>query len=72
MGRINELSLALEQKDQKIVQAKRLIEVVRARLQDLRATRWKPFLEEVNSSWKGNSILVPNMEDNMRIRGRSR
>ncbi|KAH7679456.1 Ribonuclease H-like protein [Dioscorea alata] len=47
LGMTNELSLALQQKDQNIVQAMRLIETE-------------------------NSIDVPNMEDNMPIRGRSR
>ncbi|XP_039130910.1 zinc finger MYM-type protein 1-like [Dioscorea cayenensis subsp. rotundata] len=43
----NELSLALQQKDQNIVQAMRLIEAVKARLQGLRETRWEEFMEEV-------------------------
>ncbi|KAJ0986333.1 hypothetical protein J5N97_004689 [Dioscorea zingiberensis] len=72
LGITNELSLALQQKDQNIVQAMRLIEVVRARLQDFRETGWDKFMEEVCSFCEKNYIPVPNMEDNMRIRGRSR
>ncbi|XP_039135717.1 uncharacterized protein LOC120273135 [Dioscorea cayenensis subsp. rotundata] len=72
LGMTNELSLALQQKDQNIVQAMRLIEAVKARLQHFRETGWEEFLEEVTSFCKGNSIDVPNMEDNMPIRGRSR
>ncbi|KAH7688609.1 Ribonuclease H-like protein [Dioscorea alata] len=72
LGITNELSLALQQKNQNIVQAMRLIEVVKARLQDLRETGWEAFLEEVSSFCEGNSIVVPNMGDNMQIRGRSR
>ncbi|XP_039135742.1 uncharacterized protein LOC120273164 [Dioscorea cayenensis subsp. rotundata] len=45
---------------------------VKAQLQDLRETGWEAFLEQVRSFCEGNSIPVPNMEDHMRIRGRSR
>ncbi|KAH7650649.1 Ribonuclease H-like protein [Dioscorea alata] len=72
LGMTNELSLALQQKDQNIVQAMRLIEAAKARLQHFRETGWKEFLGEVTSFCKENSIDVPNMEDNMPIRGRSR
>ena len=68
----NELSLALHQKDQNIVQAMRMIEAVKAQLQHFRETGWKEFLGEVTSFCKGNSISVPNLEDNLRIHGRSR
>ncbi|XP_039136870.1 uncharacterized protein LOC120274165 [Dioscorea cayenensis subsp. rotundata] len=72
LGITNELSFALQQKDQNIVQAMRLIEVVKAWLQDLRETGWEAFLEKVSSFCEGNSIPMPNMKENMRIRGRSR
>ncbi|XP_039143947.1 LOW QUALITY PROTEIN: zinc finger MYM-type protein 1-like [Dioscorea cayenensis subsp. rotundata] len=72
LGITNELSLTLQQKDQNIVQAMCLIEAVKAQLQDLRETGWEAFLEQVKSFCEGNSIAVPNMEDHMRIRGRSR
>ncbi|KAH7688594.1 P-loop containing nucleoside triphosphate hydrolase protein [Dioscorea alata] len=72
LGMKNELSLALQQKDQNIVQAMRLIEVVKTRLQHFRETGWEEFLGKANSFCKENSIDVPNMEDNMPIRGCSR
>ncbi|XP_039142341.1 uncharacterized protein LOC120279471 [Dioscorea cayenensis subsp. rotundata] len=50
----------------------RLIEAVKARLQHFKETGWEEFLGEVTSFCKENSINVPNMEDNMLIRGRSR
>ncbi|XP_039115849.1 uncharacterized protein LOC120251383 [Dioscorea cayenensis subsp. rotundata] len=50
----------------------RLIEEVKAHLQHFRETGWENFLGEVTSFCKENSIDVPNMEDNMPIRGRSR
>ncbi|KAH7681210.1 Ribonuclease H-like protein [Dioscorea alata] len=72
LGMTNKLSLALQQKDQNIVQAMRLIEAIKTRLQHFRETGWEKFLGEVTSFCKENSIDVPNMEDNMPIRGRSR
>ena len=48
LGMTNELSLALQQKDQNIVQAMRLIEVVKARLQHFKETGWEEFLVEVS------------------------
>ncbi|KAH7658156.1 Ribonuclease H-like protein [Dioscorea alata] len=61
-----------DNRDQNIVQAICLIEVVKTRLQDFRETGWETFLEEVRYFCEGNSIPVPIMEDNMQIRGRSR
>ncbi|KAH7673951.1 Ribonuclease H-like protein [Dioscorea alata] len=58
LGITNELSLALQQKDQNIVQAIRLIEVVKTRLQDFRETGWETFLEEVRYFCEGNSFPV--------------
>ncbi|KAH7690026.1 Ribonuclease H-like protein [Dioscorea alata] len=72
LGMPNELSLALQQKDQNIVQAIRLIEAVKARLQHFRETGWEGFLGKVTSFCKENSIDVPNIEDNMPISGRYR
>ncbi|XP_039130951.1 uncharacterized protein LOC120267379 [Dioscorea cayenensis subsp. rotundata] len=46
--------------------------IQKVQLQDLRETGWEAFLEQVRSFCEGNSIPVPNMEDHMRIRGRSR
>ena len=50
----NELSLASQQKDQNIVKAMHLVEVVRARFQDLRETEWEEYLEKVSSFCEGN------------------
>lgn len=71
LGITNDLSLALQQKDQNIVHAVRLIGVMKARLQDFREAEWENFLKEVNIFCEKNAIPIINMEDNMRSRGRS-
>lgn len=48
LGITNDLSLALQQKDQNIVHVVRLIGVMKARLQDFREVEWENFLKEVN------------------------
>ncbi|KAH7653232.1 Ribonuclease H-like protein [Dioscorea alata] len=60
LGITNELSNALQQKDQNIVNAMALIDTVKDRIQDLRDNRWDEM-----------SIPVPNMEDKIPVRGRS-
>ncbi|KAK4397141.1 hypothetical protein Sango_1550700 [Sesamum angolense] len=68
----NELSNALHQKDQNIVNAMGLIVTVKDRLQHLRDNGWNAFLKEVETFCGKKSILVSRMEDTMPIRGRSR
>ncbi|KAK4404291.1 hypothetical protein Sango_0797700 [Sesamum angolense] len=68
----NELSTALQQKDQNIVNAMGLIVTVKDRLQHLRDNGWDAFLKEVDMFCSEKSILVSRMEDTIPIRGRSR
>ncbi|KAH7655857.1 Ribonuclease H-like protein [Dioscorea alata] len=72
LGITNELSNALQQKDQNIVNAMALIDTVKDRIQDLRDNRLDELLEEVQSFCERMSIPVPNMEDKIPVRGRSR
>ncbi|XP_039137406.1 uncharacterized protein LOC120274936 [Dioscorea cayenensis subsp. rotundata] len=72
LGITNELSNALQQKDQNIVNAMALIDTVKDRIQDLRDNRWDELLEEVRSFCDRMYIPVPNMEDKIPVRGRSR
>ncbi|KAH7685609.1 Ribonuclease H-like protein [Dioscorea alata] len=72
LGITNELSNALQQKDQNIVNAMALIDTVKDRIQDLRDNRWDELLEEVQSFCERMSIPVPSMEDKILVRGRSR
>ena len=47
LGITNELSVTLQQKDQNIIHDVRLIEAMKAWLQDFKETGWKKFLGEV-------------------------
>ncbi|XP_042448120.1 zinc finger MYM-type protein 1-like [Zingiber officinale] len=72
LGITNELSLALQQKDQNIVLAISLIKTMTVRLQKLREEGWENLLNVVNKFCSNHMIPIPNMEENMRTRGRSR
>ncbi|XP_039143952.1 zinc finger MYM-type protein 1-like [Dioscorea cayenensis subsp. rotundata] len=72
LGLTNDLSNALQQKDQNIVNAMGLIVTVKELMQDLRENGWGIFLEEVKSFFVAMSVSVPNMEDSIPVRGRSR
>ncbi|XP_039129040.1 uncharacterized protein LOC120265224 [Dioscorea cayenensis subsp. rotundata] len=63
LGLTNDLSNALQQKDQNIVNAMGLIVTVKELIQDLRENGWGKFLEEVKSFCVAMSVSVPNMED---------
>jgi hypothetical protein len=72
MGITNELSQALQRKDQDIVNAMGLVEVVKEQLQEFRERDWDIFLEEVNTFCVDNCVSVPNMEDIVLTRSRKR
>ncbi|KAH7690448.1 Ribonuclease H-like protein [Dioscorea alata] len=72
LGLTNDLSNALQQKDQNIVNAIGLIVTMKELMQDLRENGWGTFLEEVKSVYVAISVSIPNMEDSIPVRGRSR
>ncbi|XP_010230059.1 zinc finger MYM-type protein 1 [Brachypodium distachyon] len=59
----NDLSQALQRKDQDIVEAMGLISDVKTRLQDVRDNGWEPLLDQVKSFCEEYGINVPNMDD---------
>ncbi|CAN1289854.1 Zinc finger MYM-type protein 1 [Linum perenne] len=59
----NELSIALQRKDQDIVNAMRLVHVAKLRLQEMRDNGWEPLLDDVLSFCNKESIPVSNMDD---------
>ncbi|XP_057786232.1 uncharacterized protein LOC131003703 [Salvia miltiorrhiza] len=63
LGMTNELSFALQRKDQNIVQAMSLIDTVKAQLHDFRNTGWEIVCDKVNSFCKVNAISLIDMED---------
>ncbi|CAN6697723.1 unnamed protein product [Malus baccata var. baccata] len=63
LGITNELSQALQKKDQDIVNAMALVEVCKQRLQSLRDDDFGDLLDDVKKFCEEHDIVVPNMED---------
>ncbi|CAN6717423.1 unnamed protein product [Malus baccata var. baccata] len=59
----NELSQALQKKDQDIVNAMALVEVCKQRLQSLRDDDFGNLLDDVQKFCLEHDIVIPNMED---------
>lgn len=72
LGITNELSRALQRKDQDIENAMRLVDISRKRLQMLRDDGCNALVEEVSAFCRKHFISIPNMNDLYVIRGRSR
>lgn len=68
----NELSLALQQNDQNIVEAMSLIKDVKWRLQNFREDGWEILCDQVNKFCELNNISLIDMEDNIVRRGHKR
>ena len=72
LGITNDLSEALQQKTQNIINAMTMVRGMKIQLQSLREEKWDAFLETVRKFCVDNSIEILNMEDILPIRGRSR
>ena len=72
LGMLNELSNAVQKKDQDIANAMRLVKICKEHLQAMRDNGWDSFLETVYSFCQEYSIDVPNMDDMYIPPGRSR
>ena len=72
LGISNELSQALQRKDQDIINAMNLVNITKLRLQTMRDNGWESLLQEVNSFCVKHFINIPNMEDIFFSKGRSR
>jgi hypothetical protein len=70
LGITNELSQALQRRDQDIVNAMKLLEVSKQRLQSMREEGWNSLLEEVSMFCAKNNIIVPNIDDMYQPRSR--
>jgi hypothetical protein len=69
LGLTNDLSQALQQKDQNIVSAMNMIVSVKSLLQKLRDDGWEPLLLAATNFCIGRNILVPSMDANIYARG---
>ena len=72
LGISNELSQALQRKDQDIINAMNLVNITKLRLQTMKDNGWESLLQEVNSFCDKHFINIPNMEDIFFSKGRSR
>ncbi|XP_042465980.1 zinc finger MYM-type protein 1-like [Zingiber officinale] len=66
----NHLSTVLQEKDQNIVNAMRLINNVKCKLQKLRDSGWDILLEDMKKFCNTHSIEIINMTDNINSRSR--
>ncbi|XP_058775052.1 uncharacterized protein LOC131649300 [Vicia villosa] len=71
-GITNELSNVLQRKDLNIVNAMELVDVVKARLATMRDSGWDNLFADVQEFCVSKCIPVPNMDDEIPVRGRSR
>jgi hypothetical protein len=62
LGITNEISQALQRKDQDIMNAMKLVEASKQRLQAMRKEWWNSLFEEVFVFCAKNGIVVPNMD----------
>ncbi|XP_070668833.1 uncharacterized protein [Malus domestica] len=72
LGITNELSQALQKKDQDIVNAMTLVEVCKQRLQSFRDDDFGDLLPDVEKFCEEHDIVIPNMEDLHFVPGKSR
>ncbi|XP_022846235.1 zinc finger MYM-type protein 1-like [Olea europaea var. sylvestris] len=68
----DDLSQALQKKDQDIQNAMRLLNLCKCALQNLRETGWDTLFSRVIEFCVDRHILVPNMEDIVVVKGRPR
>ena len=72
LGITNELSQALQRKDQDIANAMKLVGLCKHRLQVMRESGWVSLLHQVSSFCLKYNIDMPNMDDMFVARGRKR
>uniref|UniRef100_A0A0A9E7R8 HAT C-terminal dimerisation domain-containing protein n=1 Tax=Arundo donax TaxID=35708 RepID=A0A0A9E7R8_ARUDO len=72
LGITNDLSQCLQIKDQNIVRAVGLIGTTLQKINDIRENGWEDLFEEVKTFCFLHRIIIPNMEDSITVRGRSR
>jgi hypothetical protein len=72
LGITNELSHLLQKKDTNIIHAMELVNDVKFRLATIRDSGWDSLFEEVQQFCNSKGIPVPNMDEEIPVRGRSR
>ncbi|KAL5563579.1 hypothetical protein UlMin_033326 [Ulmus minor] len=72
LGITNELSKALQRKDQDIVNAMNLVKICKQRLQLMKDDGWDSIFSQVSTFCGIHEILIPNTDDTFVAQGRSR
>lgn len=72
LGITNDLSQALQRKDQDIVNAMNMVRICKQQLQSKRDNGWESLLNEVSLFCIANDLRVPIMEDRFETQGKSR
>ncbi|KAM5552412.1 zinc finger MYM-type protein 1-like [Rosa sericea] len=72
LGITNDLSKALQKKDQDIVNAMNLVTVCKERLQAMRESGWDSLLTQITLFCEKHSIKVPNMDECFAAQGKSK
>ncbi|XP_058208195.1 uncharacterized protein LOC131321208 [Rhododendron vialii] len=72
LGITNDLSQALQRKDQDIVNAMALLQLSKGRLQTMRESGWITLLNVTSSFCEKHEIVIPNMDDLFVPRGGKR
>uniref|UniRef100_A0A8I6Y8A0 TTF-type domain-containing protein n=1 Tax=Hordeum vulgare subsp. vulgare TaxID=112509 RepID=A0A8I6Y8A0_HORVV len=72
LGKTNDLSTCLQRKDQNIVRVVGLIGTTLKEVEKIRNSGWDEILEDTKGFCFAHNIVVPNMEDKIPARGRSR
>ncbi|XP_012851433.1 PREDICTED: zinc finger MYM-type protein 1-like [Erythranthe guttata] len=70
LGITNDLSQALQKKDQDLANAMKLVTFAKDRLQELREDGWGKLLQQTSDFCVEHDILVPNMDDNFLLYSR--
>nr|XP_016483140.1 PREDICTED: zinc finger MYM-type protein 1-like [Nicotiana tabacum] len=58
-----DLNMALQRKDQDIVNAMKLVHFTKRQLQTMRESKWNSLLEDVSSFCDKNGIMIPKMDE---------
>ena len=69
---VQDLSQCLQKKNQNIVRAIGLIGSVMRNMNEMRENGWDALFKEVKEFYFLNNIDIPNMEDMIPVRGRSK
>ncbi|XP_075097963.1 uncharacterized protein LOC142175277 [Nicotiana tabacum] len=63
-----DLNMALQRKDQDIVNAMKLVHFTKRQLQTMRESKWNSLLEDVSSFCDKNGIVIPKMDEKYGLR----